>query len=152
MQFYSAYNRPPQNSSPVGSRVDPTYAEDLEGNGKVVVKRVGFTDRYAMTQEAKTPDVYDMLRDTGLDPDRVQASSASLEGMIDDFTAVPRSIPEAVALSRKAEQAFLDLSLDVRAEFDNDSCVLLASLSDGSFAKRMSKFIVQPQKKEVKDE
>lgn len=151
MKFFTPYNnRPPQGGSAVGGRVDPEYGEVLNDQGRVEIQRVSFKNRFAETQEAKTPDVYDMLRDTGMDPDRVMTASANLEGLVDDFASVPRSIPEAVLLHKKAEASFLNLPLEVRAEFDNDPGVLLASLSDGSFALKMAKFI--KGKEENKDE
>lgn len=152
--FFTPYdNRPPRKGIPGGTRLIDEHGEVLDEDGRIVIGKIGKIDQYSLVQAARGKDIYEMLRDSGVDPDKVTSSKAAIDGLVNDFVGAPRSFLEAAHLIQKAKDSFNALPLEVRDEFSNDPYEMLLSLNDQSFEKRMSKFIVMPESpaSEVKD-
>lgn len=52
------------------------------------------------------------------------------EPMYGDFTVVPRDLREALAMVKKAEEAFMSLDAVVRKRFENDAALMIDFLND----------------------
>lgn len=148
-KFYTPYNPAPRKAAPSGSPIRDTYGEVLdEETGKIVIGKTGSENMYEMTQEAKPVDLYDLIEGSGVDPVLLSQKIEIDEQLVNDFTSMPRTLAEAHMMIIKGQRAYDELPVQVRDEFGSPAA-LLSSLSDGSFRKRMEKFLPQ---QEVKDE
>lgn len=156
--FYTAQNLPPVSSSHCGRRTLLKY-QFLPNSetGERELTPVGEVDMYEKTQLSRPDDLYTLLKKSGVEPTDVESlkvTSSYARSMIDDFCTAPRDLVEAHNVIQKAESSFDALPLEVKEEFDNSSGQMLKSLVNGTFEKRISRFLtlVKPQpKEEVED-
>lgn len=96
----------------------------------------GKTDLYAEIQShADSVDIHvilDRFAKTG-DPGVL----SRVQGAYGDFTQMPRTFAEALNTMVAAEQYFLGLPVDVRAQFGHDFHQFLASMDAPDFAQKM---------------
>lgn len=159
MIFYSNINRPPQSVSSSGRREIEQYQflPDAQ-TGDKKLDCVSMTDMYAKTQLSRPDDLYTLLKNSGVEPSDIESLRVTKDyakTLIDDFCNAPRTLVEAHEVIHRAEQSFDQLPLDVKEEFDNSSGKMLKSLIDGTFEKRISRFVSsQPveKKENVNDE
>lgn len=136
-----------------GSKLDNEYCEVINRDGEIVVAKTGLVNNWAKTQESRESDIYELIEQSGVDPLVLHNQQVDIEGMVDDFTAFPRTLAEAHEVMMKGERAFYELPLDVRNEFGGSSRRMMRSIEEGTFAERVQKYI--PKKvenvSEVKD-
>ena len=153
--FKSCYiNKPVRKPTSSGFPYSDEMAYVInEETGSRELKVVGKVNNYERTQLARPDDLYTLLKKCGVSPESVESLRVTKEyvdTLIDDFSKAPRTLIEAHNVIHRAQDSFMDLPLDVRAEFNNDPGQMLSSVVDGSFEKRVSRFY--EKRSEVKDE
>ena len=145
IKFYTAQDLPPRKSTHSGEPMSVTYGECINDNGQVIIDKVGYKDDYELVQASKPDDIYTILKNTGVDPDSVCDLKSLQEGYaqeVVDFSQAPHTLAEALSLIKKGEIAFGSLNPDVRKEFGSAGA-MVNSMFDGSFEKRVARFIPQ---------
>lgn len=156
MKYFSCVNRPIQSLTPSGRKEveDYQFLPDSE-SGDRKLSEVGKTSLYEKAQLSRPDDLYTILKKSGVEPTDVESLRVSkeyAETLVDDFCEAPRSLLEAHETIHRAEQSFDQLPLEVKSEFDNSAGKMMKSLLDGTFEKRMSKFVPPKKSEEVKEE
>lgn len=130
-----------------GEPIAPRYGETVDDNGNIVIEQCGIVPTWELTQACKPKDIYAILKQTGYDVNSVQGFTdllADMDESIQDFTQVPRTLADAYRLIKKAEDSYMSLTPEIRAEFTSGAD-LLNAIQDGSIKQRVARFMPQPQ-------
>lgn len=151
-KFFTPYSGELRSSiARTGSKFSNEYAEVVNKDGELVIGKIGEKNTWAMTQEAREPDIYQLIQESAVDPIALHNQAVDIEELVDDFTSVPRTIAEAHDVMKRGERAFYDLPLEVRDEFNGSYRKMMRSIEDGTFNDRVLKYVPKKADSEVKD-
>lgn len=129
--MYAAHDRVYQES---GSRSKPTYAPFFDEGGTWHLEETGAEDLYGYIQShAQSVDIHVLLKQYQLGD--LQALER-VQGTYGDFTNAPKTMAEALNTMIAAEQYFLSLPKDVRAQFGHNFNQFVASMDQPDFLQR----------------
>lgn len=136
-KFFSFSNRPKTIAHPTTSKIDPIYQEQIDKDGKKMLKEVGQTNRYEKIQTFKEETmIYNILKRFAAGD--VEALNQK-KGTFGDFSNTPTSLAEAQQQLIDAENTFNSLPLEIRGEFDHSYEQFLASAQKGDVLDRIAK-------------
>lgn len=134
--FRTQFQHSPVEYTNPGNRIKQLYGPIFDDDGVMRLIEIGKTDLYAEIQShADSVDIHvilDRFAKTG-DPGVL----SRVQGAYGDFTQMPRTFAEALNTMVAAEQYFLGLPVDVRAQFGHDFHQFLASMDAPDFAQKM---------------
>lgn len=147
MIFFDPYeNQPNKECTPAGKETLPQYIEDVDKNGKKILKRTTDVNIYEKIQEESDgSDVYSILEHyikTG-DISTLNKNKA----IYGDFLNMPKTTIEAFNMATRAERAFNESDKSIRELFENDVNVFKKSIADGTLNEKLAKFM--PKEKEI---
>lgn len=121
-----------------GDRFADTYSLKVQDNGEKTLEKTGKVDLYAKIQSYKEScDIHVILeRFVNGDASALSANSPSFG----DFTQFPTTYAEVLQRQHDAEQIFMDLPLDVRAEFKHSAAEFFTSIGTDKFNAVMDKY------------
>lgn len=129
--MYAPHDRVHQES---GSRVKSTYAPFFDEGGTWHLEETGVDDLYGYIQShAQSVDIHVLLKQYQLGD--LQALER-VQGTYGDFTNAPKTMAEALNTMIAAEQYFLSLPKDVRAQFGHNFNQFVASMDQPDFLQR----------------
>lgn len=143
MQYYTQENNI-SAATPSGSKFLKKYVEAIDKDGKTYLKENGKTNIYDLIQASKdSAEIYSIIEKYQ------QTGDASVfntrQTFYDNFINIPSTPIEMQNMVMEAERAFYELDKDVRAEFNNDVGEFKASIFNGTFDGRMSKFLAKTE-------
>lgn len=140
-QFRTQYEPSVSVSQPVGDPVKIMYGPKYRADGTWYLVQIGKHDLYSEIQShAGSVDIHEILRRfaTGQDP----AALSRIQGVYGDFTQMPKTFAEALNTLVAAQQYFMDLPKDTRAEFGHDFNRFIASFDSPDFLAKSGLFDV----------
>lgn len=119
-----------------GSPFHVLYSSKVLGNGKVELLESGKEDIQELIDSYRdTTDMSFIVHQLMLGNESVvNVRSGAMYG---DFTSVPSSLAEAQQMMIDAENAFYELPLDVRSQFDNDWMKWQSTVGSDEWVKKM---------------
>ncbi|UPW41653.1 internal scaffolding protein [Peromfec virus RodF8_29] len=139
--FATQFEPRPRVVQEPGDPVKDIYAPKFSDNGTMYLVRTGKHNLYAEIQShAGSVDIHEILRRyvTGQDP----GALSRVQGAYGDFTQMPRTFAEALNTMVAAEQYFLTLPLETRAEFNHDFRQFVAAFDTPDFVAKSGLFDV----------
>lgn len=133
--FRTQYDDHPRLYHEPGSRTKTLYGPSYDENGVLSLKVTGKHDLYSEIQShADSVDIHVLLqRYQNGDP----GALARIQGAYGDFTQMPSTFAEALNTMIAAEQYFMGLPVETRAEFGHSFQQFIASMDAPDFSKRM---------------
>ena len=121
-----------------GDRFADTYSLKVQDSGEKTLEKTGKVDVYAKIQSYKDScDIHVILeRFVNGDESALSANSPSFG----DFTQFPTTYAEVLQRQHDAEQIFMDLPVDVRAEFKHSASEFFTSIGTDKFNAVMDKY------------
>lgn len=121
-----------------GSRFADTYSLKVADTGEKTLEQTGKVDLYAKIQSYKEScDIHVILeRFVNGDESVLSANTPSFG----DFTEFPTTYAEVLQRQHEAEQIFMDLPLDVRAEFHHSASEFFTSIGTEKFNEVTGKY------------
>lgn len=119
-----------------GSRVKKLYSPVFDKQGHMSLEESGQENLYDYIQShADSVDIHVLLKqyELGGDP----SVFSRVQGAYGDFTQMPKSFAEALNTMIAAEQYFMSLPVDVRAQFGHNFNQFIASMDAPDFTSRM---------------
>lgn len=148
MEFYNRSHYPKTIAYPKSEPNVPVFALKIDKDtGKKELKKTGATNLYEKIQASKEGTlIYNILeRFNNGDNEALNKT----KGTYGDFSQMPKTLAEAQQSLIDAENAFNELPLDVRREFNMSTSEFLAALTNGKFEAVMTK--LQPQKQKAEE-
>lgn len=122
-----------------GDPVKTMYGPKYRPDGTWYLVEIGKHDLYREIQShADSVDIHEILRRfaTGRDP----AAFSRLQAVYGDFTQMPKTFAEALNTLIAAQQYFMDLPKETRAEFGHDFNQFIASFDSPDFLAKSGLF------------
>lgn len=141
MSFATQYDSHPRLHQEPGDGVKTMYGPKYRPDGTWFLVETGKHDLYAEIQShADSVDIHEILRRfaTGQDP----AAFSRLQAVYGDFTQMPKTFAEALNTLIAAQQYFMDLPKETRAEFGHDFNRFIASFDSPDFLAKSGLFDV----------
>lgn len=135
MTFRTQFEPAPRVVTNPGNPIKTLYGPIYDKNGVLSLKVTGKHDLYAEIQShAESVDIHVLLqRYANGDP----GALARVQGAYGDFTQMPTTFAEALNTLIAAEQYFMGLPVETRAQFDHSFQQFIASMDAPDFSKRM---------------
>lgn len=135
MKFKTQYDDHARLYHEPGDRVKTLYGPVYDENGVLSLKITGKHDLYSEIQShAESVDIHVLLqRYQNGDP----GALSRIQGAYGDFTQMPSTFAEALNTMIAAEQYFMGLPVETRAEFGHSFQQFIASMDAPDFSKRM---------------
>lgn len=135
LKFPTQYDPSERVYSEPGSPVKTLYSPVFDKHGIMSLEESGKHDLYAEIQShADSVDIHIILQ-------RFESGDVSVlsrvQGTYGDFTQMPKTFAEALNTLIAAEQYFMSLPVDTRAQFGHDFNQFIASMDSSDFAQRM---------------
>lgn len=124
-----------------GDPVKIMYGPKYDDDGRLYLIATGKHNLYAEIQShAGSVDIHEILRRyvNGQDP----GALSRVQGAYGDFTQMPRTFAEALNTMVAAEQYFLTLPLETRAEFNHDFRQFISKFDAPGFLEKSGLFDV----------
>lgn len=133
--FYTQYDRPGRVNQEAGSQLKTLYSPVFDKQGRMSLEVTGQENLYDYIQShADSVDIHVILKQF----EQGDASVLSrVQGAYGDFTQMPKSFAEALNTMIAAEQYFMSLPVDVRAQFGHNFNQFIASMDSPDFTSRM---------------
>lgn len=130
MEFRTIMNRERIVSNP-GERFAPTYALKVDDDGVMDLRETGKVDIYGKIQTYKdSVDIHYILeRFVNGDESALNAATPSFG----DFTEYPTTYAEMLQRTHEAEEMFMQLPVEVRAEFNHSPGEFFSSIGSDKF-------------------
>lgn len=138
--FATQFEPHPRRRQPPGSPVKQLYSPMFRQDGTFYLTESGKHNLYAEIQShAGSVDIHEILRrfaqgDTG--------ALSRVQGAYGDFTQMPTTFAEALNTMLAAEQYFLGLPVETRAQFGHDFHQFVASFDSPDFLTKSGLFDV----------
>lgn len=135
MKFKSQYDDHPRLYHEPGTRIKTIYGPKYDVNGVLELIETGKKDLYAEIQShADSVDIHVLLeRYQSGDP----GALSRIQGAYGDFTQMPSTFAEALNVMIAAEQYFMGLPVETRAQFGHSFQQFVASMDAPDFSSRM---------------
>ena len=138
-KFYTMYDKPKTIAHPKCSKTRPVYQESLDENGHKSLKKIGESNTYEKIQSFKDETlIYNILNRFAAGD---ETAINKVKGMYGDFTEMPNTLMEAQNQLIAAENAFNQLPIDVRAEFNHSYEQFVAAATKGDATERINKVV-----------
>lgn len=132
--FSTQYSKHDRVFQPAGLPSKTTYAPFFDEGGVWHLEETGQEDLYGYIQShAQSVDIHVLLKQYQLGD--LQALER-VQGTYGDFTSAPKTMAEALNVMIAAEQYFLALPKDVRAQFNHNFNEFVASMDQPDFLTR----------------
>ena len=132
MAFRTQYDQPVRVHSEPGSGEKILYAPVFDKNGVMSLVESGKEDFYGYIQSFKDSCDIHLILQRYAQGDMTVLSKR--QGMYGDFTEMPHTYAEALNAISHAENYFMTLPVETRAEFGHDFRRFLASMDQPGFA------------------
>lgn len=122
-----------------GDPVKIMYGPKYDDDGRLYLVQTGKHNLYAEIQShAASVDIHEILRRyvNGQDP----GALSRVQGAYGDFTQMPKTFAEALNTMVAAEQYFLTLPLETRAEFNHDFRQFISKFDAPGFLEKSGLF------------
>lgn len=136
MQFRTQYDSLDRVHQPAGSRIKQLYSPVFDKQGHMSLEPSGQENLYDYIQShADSVDIHVLLKqyELGGDP----SVFSRVQGAYGDFTQMPKSFAEALNTMIAAEQYFMSLPVETRAQFGHNFNQFIASMDAPDFTTRM---------------
>lgn len=135
MEFRTQYTPQVRKITNPGNPIKKTYGGSYDVNGRLVLTEKGQENIYDFIQSHKdSVDIHVLLK-------RYQNGDVSalskVQGMYMDITGFPTNYAEALNHMRSMEEAFMQLPVDKRAEFNHSFSEFLAASTKENFLARL---------------